>query len=50
MSGIVLGKRVSKAQRLSNWEAQTLTDQQTMYAATDAWVCLKIYDGLMAEA
>ena len=46
MSGIVLGQRVSKAQRLSNWEAQTLTDQQQMYAATDAWVCLKIYDKL----
>ena len=46
MSGIVLGKRVSKAQRLSNWEAQTLTDQQQMYAATDAWVCLEIYDKL----
>lgn len=48
MSGIVLGKRVSKAQRLSNWEAQSLTEQQKMYAATDAWVCLKIYDGLIA--
>ncbi len=46
MSGIILGKRVSKAQRLSNWEAQTLTDQQKVYAATDAWVCLKIYDTL----
>ena len=46
MSGIVLGKRVSKAQRLSNWEAQSFTDQQKIYAATDAWVCLKIYDAL----
>ena len=46
MSGIILGKRVSKAQRLSNWEAQTFTEQQKMYAATDAWVCLKIYDVL----
>ena len=46
MSGIVLGKRVSKAQRLSNWEAQHFTDQQMVYAATDAWVCLKIYDAL----
>ena len=46
MSGIVLGKRVSKAQRLSNWEAQNFTDQQMVYAATDAWVCLKIYDAL----
>ena len=38
MSAIVLGQRVSKAQRLSNWEATTLTPQQQMYAATDAWV------------
>lgn len=50
MSGIVLGQRVSKAQRLSNWEAQTLTDRQRMYAATDAWVCLKIYDALLSAA
>ena len=43
MSAIVLGKRVSKAQRLSNWESSTLTDKQQIYAATDAWVCIKIY-------
>lgn len=43
ISGIVLGKKVSKAQRLSNWEARTLTPQQQMYAATDAWVCVEIY-------
>ena len=49
MSGIVLGKRVSKAQRLSNWEAQHFTDQQMVYAATDAWVCLKIYDALKSS-
>lgn len=49
MSAIVLGKRVSKAQRLSNWEAQTLTDQQKMYAATDAWVCLEIDAMLSSE-
>uniref|UniRef100_UPI004055E1FC 3'-5' exonuclease n=1 Tax=Alistipes sp. TaxID=1872444 RepID=UPI004055E1FC len=46
MSALVLGKRVSKAQRLSNWEASSLTPQQQMYAATDAWVCLKIYQRL----
>ncbi len=46
MSAIVLGKRVSKAQRLSNWEAQTLTDKQALYAATDAWVCVQIYNRL----
>ena len=47
MSAIVLDKRVSKAQRLSNWEAAQLTPQQQMYAATDAWVCIKIYDKLL---
>lgn len=46
LSAIVLGKRVSKAQRLSNWEATTLTDKQRLYAATDAWVCTRIYDRL----
>lgn len=43
ISGIVLGERVSKAQRLSNWSAQTLTDQQIQYAATDAYITRKIY-------
>lgn len=47
ISGIVLGKKVSKAQRLSNWEAKTLTPQQQMYAATDAWVCVAIYHQLI---
>lgn len=46
MSAIVLGKRVSKAQRLSNWEAQKLTDKQKIYAATDAWVCTEIFEKL----
>ena len=49
ISGIVLGKKVSKAQRLSNWEAKTLTPQQMMYAATDAWVCVEIYKRLKQE-
>lgn len=47
MSAIVLGERVSKAQRLSNWEASSLTEQQQMYAATDAWVCQRIYNELI---
>lgn len=42
LSAIVLRQRVSKAQRLSNWEAATLTDKQKLYAATDAWVCTAI--------
>ena len=47
LSAIVLGRRVSKAQRLSNWEAATLTDNQQLYAATDAWVCTRIYEQLL---
>ena len=40
---ILFKKKISKNQRLSNWEANTLKDSQKMYAAIDAWVCLKIY-------
>ena len=47
ISAIVLGQRVSKAQRLSNWESPALTDKQQLYAATDAWVCTEIYHHLM---
>lgn len=47
LSAIVLGMRVSKAQRLSNWEAATLTPKQKLYAATDAWVCTRIYERLL---
>ncbi len=37
-------QKISKRQRLSNWEADVLNDRQRMYAATDAWTCLKLYD------
>ncbi len=46
MSALLLGYRISKAQRLSNWEAQSFTPQQKIYAATDAWVCIEIYNKL----
>ena len=48
MAGIILGVRISKAQRLSNWEASELTPAQQAYAATDAWSCLEMYRRLMA--
>lgn len=48
LSAIVLGRKISKAQRLSNWEAALLTPQQQTYAATDAWVCSEIYARLCA--
>ena len=43
LAGIVLGFRISKSQQLSNWDADVLTKAQMMYAATDAWVCYRIY-------
>jgi ribonuclease D len=43
LSAIILDVRISKSQQTSNWEAETLTDAQKLYAATDAWVCLKMY-------
>ncbi|MBE6177877.1 MAG: 3'-5' exonuclease domain-containing protein 2 [Rikenellaceae bacterium] len=49
LAALTLGKRVSKAQRLSNWEGATLTDKQQLYAATDAWACICIYEALMAQ-
>lgn len=46
IGAIVLGGHISKKQQLSNWEAETLTDKQQVYAATDAWACLEIYNAL----
>ncbi len=43
---LVFGKKISKNQRLTNWEADVLTDSQKKYAALDAWACLKIYEEL----
>lgn len=40
---ILFRKKISKSQRLSNWEADVLTEGQQLYAATDAWASLKIY-------
>lgn len=42
----IMGVRISKRQRLTNWEADTLTQAQQIYAATDAWVSLMIYKGM----
>lgn len=42
----LFGKKISKAQRLSNWEAESLSESQINYAATDAWACVEIYNCL----
>ncbi|GAF04728.1 3'-5' exonuclease [Saccharicrinis fermentans] len=46
LAGILLEFRVSKRQRLSNWEADQLTQGQMVYAATDSWVALEIFKKL----
>ena len=49
MAAIILGLKVSKAQQCSNWEAAELSPAQQQYAATDAWICLKMYKALLAS-
>ena len=49
ISGIVLNKRISKSQQVSNWDADELSEAQLRYAATDAWICLMIYNSLRAS-
>lgn len=43
---IVFNHRISKSQRLTNWEAGKLTTGQQTYAAIDAWACLRLYKHL----
>ncbi|MCM1005092.1 MAG: 3'-5' exonuclease domain-containing protein 2 [Prevotella sp.] len=43
---ILFGKRISKNQRLTNWEAEHLTQAQINYAAFDAISCIQIYEYL----
>ncbi len=40
---LLFEKKISKSQRLSNWENETLSEPQRRYAATDAWATLQIY-------
>ena len=42
----VFGEKISKAQQLSNWEADVLKEPQKLYAATDAWACIRLYETL----
>jgi len=44
---IIFEKKISKSQRLSNWETESLSSGQQHYAALDAWACLCIYQALL---
>lgn len=43
---IIFRQKMSKRQRLSNWDADRLSESQQLYAAIDAWACLDIYEEL----
>jgi ribonuclease D len=43
----LFNQKISKRQQLSNWETDILTDKQKMYAATDAWACIMIYQEII---
>ncbi|KXB46491.1 3'-5' exonuclease [Bacteroidales bacterium KA00344] len=40
-------KKISKRQRLSNWETPVLSERQKQYAAIDAWSCINLYEEFM---
>lgn len=43
----LFGQKISKTQRLSNWETDILKDSQKLYAATDAWTCINLYEEMI---
>jgi ribonuclease D len=52
LAGMLLGFRIPKGNRTSNWAAPRLSPQQINYAATDAWASRELYlkfeaDGLL---
>lgn len=49
LTAILLGKRLAKGSRLTNWEKDHLNEVQINYAATDAWIGLKIYKELTIQ-
>ena len=42
----LFNERISKTERLSNWERGVLTTKQQQYAAIDAWACIQLYEEL----
>ena len=43
LAAILLGVRISKGMRVSNWARDTLQPSQIKYAATDAWISRELY-------
>jgi ribonuclease D len=49
LTALLLGFRISKSAQTSNWEVATFTQKQVEYAATDAWVCLELFEKLKTK-
>lgn len=43
----IFRQKISKRQRLTNWNNETLSEKQKQYAATDAWACIQLYEEIM---
>ena len=43
----IFHQKISKRERLSNWEADALSEKQQIYAATDAWACIVLYEEII---
>lgn len=43
LAGFFFKGRISKKAQKSNWEKFSLSESQILYAATDAWIVLRIY-------
>lgn len=48
LMAIIFNVKISKRQRVTNWNAPQLTEAQIRYAATDAWGALEMYQRLSA--
>jgi ribonuclease D len=49
MTEELLQKTITKGPKTTNWEAAELTDRQVLYAATDAWIGLKLYQKMIQK-
>lgn len=49
LTALLLGFRIPKGTRTSNWAKDTLTPAQIKYAATDAWVGRELYKKLQVN-
>ena len=43
LAAIFFGVRITKKERLTNWERRQFNESQCLYAATDAWICLEMF-------